>query len=353
MNALVSVIVPVYNVAPYLRECLDSIECQTHPHLEIILVNDGSTDDSAAICEEYSRNDHRIRVIHQENQGVSVARNTGIRAATGTYLQFVDSDDWMEPTMTETLVRAMETNDVQLVVCSFVNWSFDDGVFSSRSPRPFVPSLKRAEHYMVFPDLNRESVGGEMQETAGIFLKLFQRKIIVSEDILFERKLSNGEDLLFSLTYISKIRHVATLAETLYNHRLTTEGLCGSPAFAQERIRNLDTLHRRITQVHDAWILSDDGMRISARRNLDKYVANEGIGSIMRLLFRNRSTSLYAVVELFRRLLEQPIFHRALTVYRPPTGFCRTVPFFLRCRAAFLAACAAKFYVWRKTFSKR
>ena len=90
---LVSIIVPIYNVAPYLKECLNSIIKQTYPHLEIILVDDGSSDGSGAICDEYASKDNRIRVVHQENKGVSVARNQGLNIATGEFISFVDSDD--------------------------------------------------------------------------------------------------------------------------------------------------------------------------------------------------------------------------------------------------------------------
>ena len=94
---LVSVIVPVYNVAAYLQRCLDSLLGQTYRNLEIICVNDGSTDGSAAILDEYATKDARIKVIHQENAGVSVARNRGLDSATGEYVGFIDADDWLEP----------------------------------------------------------------------------------------------------------------------------------------------------------------------------------------------------------------------------------------------------------------
>ncbi|MDR3314701.1 MAG: glycosyltransferase, partial [Oscillospiraceae bacterium] len=91
---LISVIVPVYNVEPYLPKCLDSIVSQTYANLEIILVDDGSTDASGSICDAYAAKDERVRVIHQANGGVAAARNAGLDAAVGEYIQFVDSDDW-------------------------------------------------------------------------------------------------------------------------------------------------------------------------------------------------------------------------------------------------------------------
>lgn len=101
----VSVIVPVYNVEPYLRQCLDSIVSQTLKDIEIILIDDGSTDGSGEICDEYKREDHRIRVIHKVNEGLSAARNDGIDASTAPYIMFVDGDDWVEPEFCETPCR--------------------------------------------------------------------------------------------------------------------------------------------------------------------------------------------------------------------------------------------------------
>ena len=103
---LISVIVPVYNVKPYIAKCLDSIMRQTYTNIEIIVVDHGSTDGSEHICDEYANKDQRIIVIHQKNGGLAAARNTGIDAAHGEYLGFVDSDDFIEPFMYEKLLTA-------------------------------------------------------------------------------------------------------------------------------------------------------------------------------------------------------------------------------------------------------
>ena len=103
-NALVSVVVPVYNVEAYIARCIESILSQTHRNLELILVDDGSLDHSGAICDAYAEKDSRILVIHQENAGVSKARNAGIDQAKGEYLSFVDSDDWIEPDHIQSLL---------------------------------------------------------------------------------------------------------------------------------------------------------------------------------------------------------------------------------------------------------
>ena len=111
----ISVIVPVYNVAPYLERCVASICAQTYLNLEILLVDDGSTDDSGQICDRLARTDARIRVIHKENGGLSSARNAGLDAAAGDFVGFVDSDDWIEPDMYEAMLALMQRYDAQLV----------------------------------------------------------------------------------------------------------------------------------------------------------------------------------------------------------------------------------------------
>ena len=115
---LISVIVPVYNVESYVAECIESIQNQTYMNLEIILVNDGSTDNSGDICDQYATYDERIKVIHKENAGVSAARNTGIEAANGDYIAFVDSDDYIAPNMYEDMLRILKENDLDILECT-------------------------------------------------------------------------------------------------------------------------------------------------------------------------------------------------------------------------------------------
>lgn len=117
---IVSIIVPVYNVENYLKRCIESIINQTYNHLEIILVDDGSTDNSGAICDEYSQKDSRIRVIHKENGGLSSARNAGLDICTGEYVSFIDSDDFVSASFVEQMLNLLLTNDCDIVKCSFV-----------------------------------------------------------------------------------------------------------------------------------------------------------------------------------------------------------------------------------------
>lgn len=122
--SLISVIVPVYKVEPYLQACLDSLLASTHKQLEIILVDDGSPDRCPEICDAYAQRDNRIRVIHQENEGLVGARNTGLRHASGDYIGFIDSDDCISPVMFERLVAVMEQTGADVVCCEYnIDWN--------------------------------------------------------------------------------------------------------------------------------------------------------------------------------------------------------------------------------------
>lgn len=119
MNDLISIIVPVYNVEKYLNKCIDSIINQTYKNIEIILVDDGSTDNSGKICDEYLLRDSRIKVIHKNNGGLSSARNEGINISSGEYIGFVDSDDWVEPNMYEEMYKKILYSNADIVDCGY------------------------------------------------------------------------------------------------------------------------------------------------------------------------------------------------------------------------------------------
>ncbi len=131
---MISVIVPVYNVEPYLRKCLDSVINQTYKDMEILIVDDGSTDGSGDICDEYKA-DKRVRVFHTENRGLSCARNVGLDNAKGDWIGFVDSDDWIEPEMYELLIKGAEETGADIVEC---------GIFTEYTTRTYqCPAIQR------------------------------------------------------------------------------------------------------------------------------------------------------------------------------------------------------------------
>ena len=139
MKPLVSIIIPVYQVEKYLDKCIASVVGQTYQNLQIILIDDGSTDRSPAICDNWKEQDPRITVIHQPNGGLSQARNAGLKIATGEFVGFVDSDDWIEPLMIETLLSALQVTDADIAVGGFEGFAED----SKSIPYAKAKSTKR------------------------------------------------------------------------------------------------------------------------------------------------------------------------------------------------------------------
>ncbi|MBS5402038.1 MAG: glycosyltransferase [Bifidobacterium sp.] len=213
---LISVIVPVYNVKPYIAKCLDSIMRQTYTNIEIIVVDDGSTDGSEHICDEYANKDQRIIVIHQKNGGLAAARNTGIDAAHGEYLGFVDSDDFIEPFMYEKLLNAAQQNSCTLAVCG-INYVFDDGkVIPKANIEPnqvfdFPRAITEMNTYRLFD--------------MGAWSKLYKSNLF--DDIRFPiGKLS--EDFFIMFKIFDRAQKVAFVSDACYNYYQRTNSITKS-----------------------------------------------------------------------------------------------------------------------------
>lgn len=194
MFPTVTVIVPVYNARATLPRCVDSILNQTYPHLEILLVDDGSTDPSPALCDAYAARDSRVRVIHKENGGVSSARNLALDLASGSYIQFVDSDDWLTPDATGRLVRAAREDRCDLVLCDFYRVSGD---------RLSAKGCIEEDGVMT-----REEFAAHMMENPSDFYygvlwnKLYRADLIAAHRLRMDPAVSWCEDFLFNLEYI-------------------------------------------------------------------------------------------------------------------------------------------------------
>ena len=205
-NPLISVIVPIYNVAPWLPRCLDSIIGQTYKNLEILLINDGSTDNSLEICQTYAAKDPRIKVIHQENQGVSAARNAGLDNAQGDFIMFVDSDDWLTLDACEKLLNTQKQTNADIVIGNF--YFFQDGI----PPCAGIPSIKTN---ISSPLINlHDTFGIAIKSLCVICGKLYPRTALIS--LRFNPKYKLGEDVDFLFQAIEKFQNFAFLSSPIY-----------------------------------------------------------------------------------------------------------------------------------------
>lgn len=236
MNDLISVIVPVYNVAAYLPQCLDSILCQDYERLEVILIDDGSKDESGAICDEYARRDSRIKVIHQQNAGAAAAKNAGLRIATGEYLSFVDSDDFLEPNVYGCMVEVLKQTGADAAEFSFRN------VYRSRTEdHPFPPgrSIVDGKEYLVRYTKD--------WTCALLWNKLYKRSLF--DGIFFEEG-HKIDDEYFTYQGLMNARTVASDDRIIYNYRRRASSVMLAPTSrAQLVLDRLDALAKRRKKV--------------------------------------------------------------------------------------------------------
>ena len=203
---LISVIVPAYNVENYIARCLDSIINQTYSNLEIIVVDDGSTDNTGAIIDDYAKKDTRIKAIHQQNAGVAVARNTGIENASGDYYGFVDSDDYIEPTMYSEMLNACETSGSEMAVTEYKEIGGDESI--SYSMKNYILSKEEALNTFVC-----ENSSYRIQYS--VWSRLCRKDII--KDLRFAPG-KNCEDIMFSTKLMCAINSCVMLDKPLYNY---------------------------------------------------------------------------------------------------------------------------------------
>lgn len=214
----ISVIVPVYNVEPYLKKCVDSILNQTFKDFELILVNDGSPDNCGMICDEYSEKDCRVRVIHKENEGVAAARNTGINSVRGEYTMFVDSDDWIEEDTLEKLINQAELLKSDVVIFG----SIKDLYSNKELIKSEINAVLKKLH------LNIYELGANFTylfNSVGLlssWMYFFKTKIITENKLFFNENLVLYEDFDFNLRFLKRCTNITFIPNILYHYNLYT-----------------------------------------------------------------------------------------------------------------------------------
>ena len=245
---MISIIIPIYNTEKYLGQCIESVLSQSHRDFELILVDDGSPDRAGSICDQYAAQDPRIRVFHKKNGGVSAARNTGLESAVGEYVTFIDSDDWVEPTYLEGLLREMAPGKMSVA-----------GIVRDNAAPKECSSIRV---------LNRSEAEISVFSSDGIrgwpFARVFDRKLLNDHHIRFDSNIAMCEDELFNMQYLSCMNgYVVVLDEAKYHYRSNPNGALNgryckktpskrdfSEILAVER---MGTLLDKDVEVQDAW----------------------------------------------------------------------------------------------------
>lgn len=228
----VSVIIPVYNVEPYVRQCLESVINQTYSNLEIIIVDDGSTDNCGKICDLYAEQYNCVAVYHKKNGGLSSARNMGLNYATGEWILFVDSDDWCEVDYIEKMIGLKSNSMIDVIISSSVHelsngrkyihqLMRDEGIYDDNNilnivwGKSLCITFKNEYNY----GINKNSTNSAPWD------KLYRRKIISENDLRYDEKLKVHEDRLFNLKYFEYVKHFKYVDTQGYNYRFVKQSI--------------------------------------------------------------------------------------------------------------------------------
>lgn len=305
---MVSVIVPVYNVKPYIKKCVSSLINQTIHDIEIILVDDGSTDGSGEMCDVYAKKHTNIKVIHKENGGLGSARNVGIKAAQGKYIGFVDSDDYVSMKMYGTLLDLIVYNDADCAYCEFTRfWNDQPCVQENEKCDIRVYSEKDILNAYLLDRIGcAPTVKEDCTYGASVCLGLFRKNLILENKIEFvSEKVFIAEDMIFDINLIPKCKKIVHTNEKLYFYRfnpnsLTTKyvpdrfeknvALCHEmekrlkQAYANDiyKIR-LDRYFLKITRIsliEEILHLKQNGWRM-ARNNINRIASNNELRNIL------------------------------------------------------------------------
>lgn len=221
MNKLVSIIVPVFNVEKYIEKCLKSLIDQTYKNIEVIIIDDGSTDSSGIICDKYSKNDKRIKVIHKKNEGVSTARNEGMKQAKGDYIFFIDSDDYLDFDVIDKMVEELENADIIKISHKLIKDNkeirriLNVGIFSK-------------EEYI--EKVLTGNIGGHS------WGYLLSRDIV--NEVYFDKNTSCMEDTLFIVNCILKVDKIKCIDTSFYNHIINENGITASANRIEKNIND-------------------------------------------------------------------------------------------------------------------
>ena len=338
----VSIIVPVYNAAPYLNQCISSLTNQTLQEIEIILINDGSTDDSLAVCMALAATDDRIRLIDKPNGGVSEARNDGLRAATGAYVGFVDPDDWVDTDMYERMLATLTAAQAEICLCNYVKETKEGTV------PVLVKQSGTIEKEAILGDIVANVIAkpsfksGETDIMGSVCRLLISRELLERENIWFDKEVAFMEDLLVCVEAFLKCARIAIDSGAYYHYRVhdSSTVMAYKPKFYQRQKQAFAKLQELLVREGEAAALAprmanryiivallalaneahkDNPMPFREKiRNIDKIVADEELSATLEkieldtvesrkklelnLMKKKASVALYLYYTVFNKL---------------------------------------------------
>lgn len=308
MNPKISVIIPVYKVEPYIRQCLNSVVNQTYQNLEIIIVDDGSPDRCGAICDEYAQKDSRIQVIHKKNGGLSAARNDALKKVTGEWISFVDSDDWCELDLYEKAIAVAVKNQADIAMFSLFRNKDSKEERISAFDREFVSEDREFLLNLQLSALNyRYTPYCSAQNWYQGFPwdKLFRASFILENGLHFAENVQANEDVIFNICAFQYAQKVVFFDEALYHWRINPESI--GHKYTEQRVNVDREIYAEIGRIGDQYNLPDKFYRA-----LDVRIVTNTIALGQRCLFhKKRKGSIIEKIRYATKVLHSEPFYSA------------------------------------------
>lgn len=332
---LVSIVIPVFNAEKFLQRCVDALLCQSHAQLDIILVNDGSSDSSGAICDQYAIADSRVSVLHQNNSGPSVARNKGIELARGEYLMFVDADDFVEHNLVETLIGEFESGSVGLAVCTYRSRLFSNGVEIAANTFELETKRFTVDEFLSTATLDISdpiSVRARAHITGNIWGRLYDRSIVNAHRLRFNVALNRYEDILFNVSYLACISDILVVNAPLYNYTVNSGHVSLSDQVTKTKFHMLAASYVEICD------------RLSKKRidYIQYFYSYILMGYLIRLFQKGSPFSFLEAYRELRVVCHSEIYRGAMEHYKTPPGASVLIPRLLKLKLYLFASIAAK-----------
>lgn len=277
-----SVIIPIYNTEKYLARCINSIINQTYKKMELILVDDGSTDNSKKICDKFARNYKMIKVVHQKNKGVSAARNVGLKLASNEYIVFVDSDDWIEKETLENLYNVIKHNEIDCIVSNL-----KEKVRKKVTNKNQIQTWEKEIEKLIITEKINSPVN-----------KVYRNSIIKSNNIKFDEEISIGEDLLFNIEYFINSKKIYILNKKLYHYEISNNNSL-TRKYKKDKYEQLMYVNNRIEKITHS-------LESTKIKEAISYIKLKSICScILELFHENCSVSTKEKVDFIKRVRKE------------------------------------------------
>lgn len=302
----VSIVVPIYNVEKFLRGSIESIQKQTLEDIQIILVNDGSTDKSLSICKEIQEKDKRIEVIDKPNGGVSSARNAGIKIAKGEYIGFVDPDDWIDPDMYENMYKQTTMDNSDLCMCNYViennNHSIPNLLFFSKDV------LKGQE---IFDDIITNMIASSSLNSSAdtimgsVWRLIIKKEIFEKYNLKFQSDITLMEDLIFCIQVLLKCSKVSISRGTYYHYIIHSNSAVAS---YKENIFDMQLKVYRVLE----YLLKEEDLYLKVKKRMDIRYTNIYINSIVNEAHHDNRKTFLERIKFIKQICKDDKLERIL-----------------------------------------